>query len=146
MKKSSDFSPSEANKLAEESAAAAKPAALLPDIQEVGEAFRMAPTPQEDGTLALDVPMDPRTVEGKRALGLMAEMMAPSWRAQSERAGNVRGRRPKARIRMGAKTREVAEEHAERAERHHHRPRASIIVPEMPWKRRAPEIDDEEVA
>ena len=64
-------------------------------------------------------------------------IFTPQWRAESERAAEVRGREPTAVIRgRHGKAQRVQERHAEYVERKMHTPRASIVVPEMPWKRK----------
>jgi len=72
----------------------------------------------------------------KRAIGLYQELYAPHWRADAERASEVRSRQPMTRIRRGNGTQVVQERFAETVERKFHQRKASIIVPEMPWKRK----------
>lgn len=135
--KSPAFSSSELSSIISESEAAAKPAKKLPTWDDVSSALQTPLRHNEDGTVEASVPIDPSTPEGQRTLGAYAELMVPFHRASAERANEVRGRAPKTTV-AGPKgeRRTVREEHAEQVERKFHTPRASIIVPEMPWKRK----------
>jgi hypothetical protein len=135
--KSPAFSEKQLASIIEDSADAAKPAASLPSWDDVSHGMQTPLKHNEDGSIEADVPIDPTTAEGKRALGAYVELMLPFHRASAERASNVRGRTPQTVIRgPEGKPRRVTEQFAERAERKFHRARASIVVPEMPWKRK----------
>jgi len=138
--KSPKFSDSELRNVISDSADAAKPAAKLPTWDDVAHGLKAPLTHHEDGTVEVNVPIDPTTPEGQRALGAYAELMQPFHRASSERAQNVRGREARTDVRgPRGETRRVREAHAEQVERKHHVPRATIVVPEMPWKRQQAE-------
>ena len=134
--KSPAFSEKELASIIEDSAAAAKPAASLPTWDDVGHSLRAPIQRNDDGTVEVNVPMDPTTAEGQRALGAYSELMEPFHRASATRAKSVREREPHVEVLgPGGEKRRVREQHAEQVERKFHRPRTSIIVPEMPWKR-----------
>lgn len=140
MSRSKNLSASEIKNIVEDSADAAKPTAKLPSWGDIKDGFKALVKENDDGTCEADVPMDPNTDDGRKALGLLQEMYRPAWRAEGERSQNVRGRRPKATIRDGENKRVVPEQFAETVERRHYVKRTSITVPEMPWKRK--EVED----
>jgi hypothetical protein len=134
--KSPAFSKKEIDSIIEDSAAAAKPAASMPTWDDVSRGLRVPLKHNEDGSIEANVPIDPTTDEGRRSLGAYAELMTPFHRASAERAQTVRARDSRVTVSgPGGRPREVDEKHAERVERKFHRSRASIVVPEMPWKR-----------
>ena len=135
--KSPAFSDSELHSIIEDSAAAAKPAATLPTWDDVQSVMRTPLQRNADGSIEANVPIDPTTAEGQRTLGAYAELLQPFHRASATRAATVRGRQSRVVVNgpQGTK-REVNEAHAERVERKFHQRKASIIVPEMPWKRK----------
>lgn len=137
MMKSPTFSKSELSGIIADAEDAAKPAAKLPTWDDVSHELKAPVVRKEDGSVAVDVRIDPTTPEGQRALGAYAELMTPFHRASADRASTVRAREARVDV-IGPRgeRRRVREEHAERVERAHHTPRASIIVPEMPWKRK----------
>ena len=137
MSKFANLSRADIEAAVADAADAAKPAELLPTVTEAAAAFGVEPTPNGDGTMSAEAGMDPSTAQGRKRMGLYRELMERSWRAQSSRAREVRGRQPKVRVRGPRGERmEVPERFAEVVERKHHAPRTTIMVPEMPWKRK----------
>ena len=137
MKKPANFSKAEIDRIVSDSADAAKPIAKAPTMADVRDGFRAIVTEGADGVQETSVPLDPNTDEGRRNIGLYQEMFTPQWRAESERSSEVRGREATTVIRgRHGKAQRVQERHAEQLERTAHTPRASIVVPEMPWKRK----------
>lgn len=135
--KSPALSESELRNVIDDSAAAAKPASKLPTWDDVSHALKSPLTHNADGSVEANVPIDPTTPEGQRTLGAYAELLAPYHRASADRAQTVRAREARTVVAgPGGERRKVREEHAERVERKFHQPRATIVVPEMPWKRR----------
>ena len=134
--KSPAFSDKELSSIIAESEAAAKPAAKLPTWDDVSSALKTPLKRNDDGTIEADVPIDPTTPEGQRTLGAYAELMVPFHRASANRAAEVRASAGRETVRVAGGKREVAAHLAERTERRNHVPRASIVVPEMPWKRK----------
>lgn len=135
--KSPALSESELRKVIDDSAEAAKPAEKLPTWDDVRSNLKTPLTYNADGSVEANVPIDPTTPEGRRALGAYAELLTPYHRASADRAARVRAREARVDV-IGPRgeKRRVREEHAERVERRHFQPRASIIVPELPWKKK----------
>lgn len=129
-------SATEIKKALAETAAVKKVTDAEPSWSDVKDGFKVIPVQDGDGIKA-SVSLDQRTDEGRRNAGLLQEMYAPMHRAEADRAAEVRGRQPKAKIRKGAGRAEVAEWMAEKVERKHYQKRASIMVPELPWKKGA---------
>lgn len=129
MKKSVRPSKADIERALEDTAGADKVAAKAPSWGDVQDALKVIPTPGKDGTMEASIPLSPAMV------GPYQELYAPQWRADAERAAEIRGRQPTTKIRRGGSTQVVQERFAEQVERKFHQPRASIIVPELPWKR-----------
>lgn len=122
-------------KRAVEATKGVKPVAdTAPSWSDVKDGFKVVPV-EQGGALEANVSLDQRTEEGRKNAGLLQEMYAPHYRAEAERAANLRGSQPKATIRKGNQRIKVNEAFAETVERKHHTPRATIVVPELPWKR-----------
>lgn len=129
MKKSVAPSKADIERALADTAGADKVAAKAPSWGDVQDALKLIPTPGKDGEMEASVRLDPSNA------GAYQELYAPHWRADAERAAEVRGRQPTTKIRRGGSTQVVQERFAEQVERKFHQPRASIIVPELPWKR-----------
>lgn len=130
MKKSVAPSKADIERALADTAGAEKVAAKAPSWGDVQDALKIIPTPGKDGELEASVRLTPETA------GPYQELYAPHWRADAERAAEIRGKLPTTKIRRGGSTQVVQERFAEQVERKFHQPRASIVVPELPWKRK----------
>lgn len=135
MSRSANLSASEVKAIVADSADAAKPAAKLPSWGDIKDGFKAIVKENADGTCEANVPLDPSTEDGRKAMGLLQEMYRPAWRAEGERAQEVRGRRAQVKVRADGKERKVPEQFAEIVERRKHVPRIGIVHPGLPWKK-----------
>lgn len=136
MTKSVKPSEAELKQALEDTAGAEKVAAKAPSWSDVKDGFKVIPSEGENGEVVANVPLDPSTEDGRRNIGLYQEMFAPQWKADAERSSEIRSRHATTTIRRGSGTQTVQERFAEVVERKFHTPRATIVVPEMPWKRK----------
>ncbi|HTF39007.1 MAG TPA: hypothetical protein VK754_00245 [Propionibacteriaceae bacterium] len=136
MKKSVAPSKADIEQALEDTAGAEKVAAKAPTWGDIRDGFKLLPSESKDGSFEASLPLNPETDQGRKNIGLYQEMYAPHWRADAERASEVRGRQPTTVIRRGGGHQTVQERFAEQVERKFHTARASIVVPEMPWKRK----------
>jgi len=140
--KSPRLSKAEVERAITDSAGAAKPFEKAPSHADLRDALGVVPN--ADGKIDATVSLDPDTAEGRRNRGLYRELYDPQWRAEAERASELRGREPVVTIRdQHGRPKKVQERFAERLERRAPS-RTTITVPEMPWKRNRvkPEVED----
>lgn len=131
MKKSVKPSKAEIERALEDTAGAEKVAAKAPSWSDVQAALKVIPKPGENGEVVASVPLGPENV------GAYQELYKPQWRADAERAAEVRGRQAMTTIRKGDSRQKVQERFAEVVERKFHVPRAGIVHPGLPWKKEA---------
>jgi hypothetical protein len=107
---------------------------------DIKDGFKVVPKTDQNGVMEANVSLDQSTDEGRRNAGLMQEMYRPYYRAESERASEIRGRQPMVTIRdergRERKVQQRFAEHLERkliAKRPSHE-RRTFTRPRMPWE------------